>query len=71
MKDDDPDLADYLQELKHTLIETFTSIVHGMTGSKDKSILVTESAKIVDYLQALITGGNTPSTVSLFNHRKS
>ena len=52
--------------MKHTLLETFTSIVHGMTKAQDKSILVRETDKIVEYLQALITGQNTPSQVSLY-----
>jgi hypothetical protein len=60
-QDDDPELAEYLQELKHTLIETFTSIVHGMTKSKDKIILIRETEKIVEYLQALITGPHVPT----------
>jgi len=61
IQDEDAELAEYLQELKHTLIETFTSIVHGMTKSKDKTILIRETEKIVEYLQALITGQHVPS----------
>lgn len=39
-QEEDPDLFEYVEELKGTLIETFTSIVHGMTDSEDKNVLV-------------------------------
>ena len=58
---EDADLYDYLEQLKSTLIETFTSIVHGMCEAQDKSVLVNSVERIMQYLEALMTSDKIPS----------
>lgn len=58
---DDIDLYEYMEELKVTLIEAFTSIVHGMCAASDKTTLVQHAEKIILYLEALMTSSQIPS----------
>jgi len=55
LKEEDPDLYEYIEDLKSTLIETFTSIAHGMCDTPDKSILIDATERIIQYLESLMT----------------
>ena len=51
---EDPDLADYLVQLRDTLVETYTTIVHGVTQAQNKQSLVHASPNILGFLESLV-----------------
>ena len=51
---DDQDLADYLVQLRDILVETYTTIVHGVTQAHTKQSLVLAAPNILGFLERLV-----------------
>ena len=51
---DDQDLADYLVQLRDILVETYTTIVHGVTQAHTKQSLVQAAPSILGFLERLV-----------------
>lgn len=48
--DEDPELALYLVQLRETLVECYTTIVHGVTHTQTKASLVRFAPSILQFL---------------------
>ena len=53
-EDEDPDMYDYLIELRMALVECFIAIVHGAINMDDKTPLVEQTNDLMDYLGRLV-----------------
>ena len=62
-EEDDSDLAHYLVKLRETLVECYTTIVHGTTTQATKPILVKFAHTIIYFLQTLVSKDMNPSKV--------
>lgn len=59
--EDDPDIADYLIQLRETLVECYMTIVHGVTQQQTKANLVPFAQNILGFLQQLTTPQLNPT----------
>ena len=67
-KEEDNDLNAYLIQLRETLVECYTTIVHGVTEAQTKATLVRYAPTILQFLDALANRNLNPSKVfSFFN----
>ena len=60
----DEDLANYLVQLRETIVESYTTIVHGVNDKETRAFLVKYSPNIIAYLQQLVQKPLNPSMVS-------
>lgn len=65
-KSDDQALYEYLITLRETLVECYTTIVHGITESASKFILINHSSNLMSFLGGLMQRPIDPSLVKLF-----
>jgi hypothetical protein len=62
-EEDDSDLFAYLIQLRETLVESYTTIVHGVNQEQTKKQLVSYAPTIFMFLQQLVNRDMNPSKV--------
>ena len=65
--EEDQELSQYLIQLRETLVECYTTIVHGVTQASTKATLINYSPTIIKFLQALVSVELSPSKVIFYN----
>ncbi len=63
-EDDDEDLAAYLSQLRDTIVDCYTSIVHGIRTNESKAQFVHQSPNIFNYLGILVSKPYHPTKVN-------
>lgn len=66
LKSEDEHLHSYLVSLRETLVECYTTIVHGVTQNQSKFILVNNSSALMSFLGGLMQQQINPSMVNFF-----
>ena len=62
-KEENADIATYMDQLREALVECYTTIVHGVSQSANKSVLVKYAPSIILYLSKLVEKDMNPSKV--------